>query len=90
MRRKGDGLPSTILYNYLFAQTFEHLKLMSPREKYGSIQPEMIAHYVASAFMGVLVWWLEKDMPYTAEEMSTLVRQIVLPGLREVLGSLRG
>lgn len=87
--QKQESLPSTIIYNSIFAQAFEHLKLMLPSEKQGSLQSEMMAHYIASAFMGILTWWVEKDMPYSAEEMGRLARQIVLPGLREVLGPLR-
>jgi hypothetical protein len=32
--------------------------------------------------MGVLVWWIEKDMPCTAEEIDRLFRQLAVPSFR--------
>jgi hypothetical protein len=44
-----------------------------------------VAHYIVSAFIGIFVWWVENDMPCSAEEIGTLLKQLTIPGLREVL-----
>ncbi len=90
LRRKRDDLFPKIIYDSMVAQTLEHIGPLMPPEKHDSLQSEMIAHYIAGAVMGVLAWWVEKDMPYPAEEMGSLVRRIALPGFREVLGSMSG
>jgi AcrR family transcriptional regulator len=74
------------VYDYLFAQTYQHLGLLIPRQKVDPLRLEMVVHYYVSAFVGILVWWLENDRPYSVEELGQLLKQLTLPGLREVLG----
>lgn len=45
-----------------------------------------LAAYTAGTFVLLLHWWLENKMPYSPEQMDALFRQLVLPGLRQVLG----
>jgi AcrR family transcriptional regulator len=61
-------------------------RLMS-REKHGSLEPEIAAHYFVSALMGVLVWWVERDMPYAVEEIDRIFRQLAMPGFGQVLAA---
>jgi hypothetical protein len=55
------------------------------REKVGLLESEIAAHYFVSALMGILVWWIEKDMPCTAEEIDRLFRELAMPGFKRVL-----
>jgi len=73
------------VHDDVFAQLHEGLNMQSSREKYGSLESEIAAHYFASALMGLLVWWTEKDMPCTAEEIDRLFRELAMPGFRHVL-----
>lgn len=75
------------LYDYLFAQAYQHLELLLPQGKGDKLRLEMVTHYYVSAFIGVLVWWLEKNRPYSVEEIGQLLRKLTLPGLKEVLGT---
>jgi AcrR family transcriptional regulator len=50
------------------------------------LQTEMISHYFVSAFIGIVRWWVEKDIPCTAEEMDKLFKQLSMTGYGEVLG----
>jgi len=59
--------------------------MMKAQEKYSSLESEIAAHYFVSALMGVLVWWVEKDMPCTAEEMDKLFRQLAVPSFQKDL-----
>lgn len=48
---------------------------------------DLLAHYIATSYLSLLSWWLDHDLPYTAEQMDDLFQQLVLPGIREMLAS---
>jgi len=98
---RGYGIFAKPVYDYVFAhihsvftqpshaEAFAHLHepFDEPRshEKIGLLESEVAAHYFASALMGILVWWVEKDKPCTAEEIDRLFRQLAMPGFKLVL-----
>jgi AcrR family transcriptional regulator len=100
---RGYGIFAKPVYDYVFAhihgifnqpihsEAFVHLheplKKLSSSENYGPFESEVAAHYFASALMGILVWWVEKDMPCSAEEIDKLFRQLAMPGFRHVLAA---
>lgn len=43
------------------------------------------AAYVVGTFVTLLQWWLETEMGWSPERMETLFRQLVLPGVRQLL-----
>lgn len=51
-----------------------------------SVPLEIIATYFAGSLLGMLSWWLEKDIPYSAEEMADMFAKIFFRGSREILG----
>ncbi|MFK3960153.1 TetR/AcrR family transcriptional regulator [Guptibacillus hwajinpoensis] len=46
---------------------------------------EVIASYIASAYTGMISWWLENDMPYTPEEMAEQMIQLNQKGPTGIL-----
>jgi AcrR family transcriptional regulator len=98
---RGYGIFVKPVYDYVFAhvhriftgpirdnpvaQLHKSLKMSISREKYSSLESEIAAHYFVSALMGILVWWVEKDMPCTAEEIDNLFRELAVPGFTQVL-----
>jgi AcrR family transcriptional regulator len=46
----------------------------------------LIAQGVASMQMGLLLWWLENDMPYTPQEMARMSYYLVMPSLFKGIG----
>jgi AcrR family transcriptional regulator len=79
------GLFTKPVHNDVVATMHESFKILKLRDKYGSLESEIAAHYFVSALMGILVWWVEKDMPCTAEEMNGLFRQLAMPSFGQVL-----
>lgn len=79
------GLFTKPLHDDAFAHLNEPFKMLKSHEKYGSLESEIAAHYFVSALMGILVWWVEKDMPCTAEEIDRLFRQLAIPSFEHVL-----
>ena len=67
------------------ARLHEPFKMLRSREKYSSLESESAAHYFASALMGILVWWVEREMPCKAEKIDKLFRQLAIPSLRHDL-----
>ena len=47
---------------------------------------EVVSQSTASVFLSTLVWWVDSDMPCSANELFRLVMRLVEPGLVEVLG----
>jgi AcrR family transcriptional regulator len=78
------------VHNDLAASMHESFKTLRSQEKYGSFQSEIAAHYFVSALMGLLVWWVEKDMPCTAKEIDRLFRQLAVPSFGQVLAANHG
>ena len=42
--------------------------------------------FTATAFLGVVQWWLEHDQPYSVEQMGQWFVQLVSPGAVPLLG----
>lgn len=78
----GRGAFNKNFYDYLFTIIYSHLKLML-RNKRDSLQSEIIAHYIVNAFIGTLIWWLDKDMPLTTDEIATFFKQLAWHGLKD-------
>jgi AcrR family transcriptional regulator len=36
----------------------------------------MVLHYISSAYVGLMHWWLEHDMPYEPEEIARMIVQL--------------
>jgi len=84
--KQGKGTFNRIMYDFVLTQSHEHIKILMSHEKHGLLKTEIVTHYLVSAIMGVLVWWVDKDMPCTAEEIDGLLKQLAIPGFKEVLG----
>jgi AcrR family transcriptional regulator len=75
------------IHKYLTALIREHLKpQLSSRNKKEVIPPDVLAHYLVSSFMALLTWWLDHDLPYPAERMNDMYRQLTEPGAMAVIG----
>jgi AcrR family transcriptional regulator len=46
---------------------------------------ELLVHTVASALSGVIRWWLDQDIPCSAEELDREFHEIVAPGIARYL-----
>jgi hypothetical protein len=79
------GMFTKPIHDDALARLHEPFKMPRSGEKYGSFESEIAAHYFVSALMGILVWWVEKDMPCTAEEIDRLFRELAIPSFRHGL-----
>jgi len=81
------GIFTKPVHNDMVANVHESFRISKSHEKYGSLESEIAAHYFVSALMGLLVWWVEKDMPCTAAEVDGLFRQLAIPSFGQVLAA---
>jgi len=49
------------------------------------VPPEIVADYLAGAFLTLVHWWLDHGLPYTPEQMEAFFQQLVMPGIRMLL-----
>lgn len=64
---------------YLAGVIEEDLKALAAE----SLLPlEIVATYMAGSLVTLITWWLESDMPHSAEYMAETYSQLTLPGVR--------
>jgi AcrR family transcriptional regulator len=47
---------------------------------------EVAAEFVLSSLMGLLMWWLDNDLPHPPERMADMYMRLVQPGISAVYG----
>ena len=67
-----------------------HLDEAVARRRVKLVVPvEIITHYVVSALLALLTWWLDNDLPYTAGQMAQMFEQLTAPAIAAALGVSR-
>ena len=46
---------------------------------------DVLIHYFVSSFIALLTWWLDHDLPYSAEHMNDIFRELTGPGIESIL-----
>lgn len=52
-----------------------------------AVPPAVAAHFIALQIFGLLKWWLDRNMPYTPDEMDKMFHTLVAPGIVDALKS---
>lgn len=55
-----------------------------------SIPTTVLATYLAGTLQTLLRWWLDNDMPYSAEKMNTIFMQLVTGGIDSTMPNGKG
>ncbi|NIM93916.1 MAG: TetR family transcriptional regulator [Anaerolineales bacterium] len=61
------------LQDHVYETTALRLKTVLGSFPTGPVPIEMVLHFIASAYVGLIQWWLENDMPYDPEEMASFI-----------------
>ncbi|KOY80552.1 TetR/AcrR family transcriptional regulator [Lysinibacillus macroides] len=56
------------------------IALMEPNDQKLTVPRDMAVRFYAAAFLEVIIWWLEHDMPYTPKFMATQLMHITIKG----------
>lgn len=54
-------------------------------ERSSPIPLPIVTHYITGAFLTLLKWWLDNNMPVTPEKMDAYFRQLVTPSIQSTL-----
>jgi hypothetical protein len=58
----------------------EHVRAQFPDWRGDDQQRSAAVQFIVSAFLGTLSWRLDTDSPYTADEIFTICRNLVVEG----------
>ena len=73
------------LQRYMSAHIGEHLKSHLPVRRKEQIPLEILTLYIYSTLTSLLTWWLDHDMPYPAEQIDDMFRQLTQPTVESIL-----
>jgi AcrR family transcriptional regulator len=68
------------------SQIINHLAEKEKLTLHPAIPMDVFMNYLAGSWMGLISWWLERDMPYTADEIASMFQRLFMRGAREMLG----
>ena len=86
--RQGDPLFRSLFQELLSELIFEPINV---RNQGNECDPnlEMTVRFFSSGFTGIATWWLEKDMPISAEQASRQVVRDLLPDYLKLMEKLK-
>ncbi len=70
-----------VLHNRIQGKLKDHL----PDGRDATELLPLTTHYLAGALLNLIRWWLDRDMPYSAERMDEIFQQLAVPGVCVIL-----
>jgi AcrR family transcriptional regulator len=87
VRSRSGGIILKLAHQELRSLVQEHFNEATARGRAKPVVPgEVTAQYVAGALLALLIWWLDGDVPYTAEEMGRMFALLTVPAVAASLG----
>lgn len=87
-RKGGVDLVIRILRDTATDLVREHLRAQFPEAQADQVRFDAAVEFVVSAFMGLLIWWIDKEVPYPPEEVHAIFRRLATPGVKRFLEPL--
>jgi AcrR family transcriptional regulator len=84
--KSGGEVVRKLLYQYVAGLMKIHLEQLIPNDENMAAPRAPAVHFYISSFLALLTWWLDNDMPYTAERMDQIFNTLTLPGFNSALG----
>jgi AcrR family transcriptional regulator len=89
---RGDGTYSVSrrLREIIVQASAEMIRVLLKRDNLvdlnSQVPMEVFMNYIAGAWLGLITWWLENEMPYPAERIAGMFQRMVVQGAPEALG----
>jgi len=76
------------IHSVLAKIVWRELKLELHSRKRGNapISPDLLSHFLVSAYISVLTWWLNSKNPVSPKDINVAYRHLVLPCLASIFG----
>jgi AcrR family transcriptional regulator len=87
--KQAGELMHTHLHQLLAPLMREPMQLQLVGKKAALVPPEVLAHHVVSSLLALLTWWLDHDLPYSAEQVNEMYRQLTQPAIDSILQGKR-
>ena len=83
-----EGVASFIaaVRDYMAEITMKQLKALQTDPEQSRVPLEIVANSLSWSLLGVLIWWLEHNMPHSPEFMAEQFQLLITLDLRQVLG----
>jgi AcrR family transcriptional regulator len=83
-----EGVPafSAGVRDYMAEVTLRWLTTLQPQPRQSRVPLEIVASSLSWSLLGVLIWWLEHDLPHPPEYMAEQFQLLITLDLRQVLG----
>ncbi len=85
--KRGGEVIQKYLYQYFSGLMKSHLDQRFPGAADVTVPRDVMVHYFVSSFLALLTWWLDRDMPYTADQMDAMFNALTMPGVKNALRS---
>lgn len=72
---------------HMAANIQQHLDTLVPDGQSLAVPLPVITTFLAGALLSVLVWWLDNERPYTADEINAMFYQLSMSGILAALPS---
>ena len=82
--KRSGGPQYREVQEFLMKYTRSIMKAIA-KSKLPPYQVEATAQYMANALLTLLVWWVDNDLPCSADELYTLMIRLIEPGVKDVL-----
>jgi AcrR family transcriptional regulator len=90
LRGEGSYTVSRRLREIIVQASEAMIHVLLEKEWLASLNPQVpmdvFLNFLAGAWLGLVTWWLENDMPYPEEQMALMFQKMILYGAAEVLG----
>lgn len=89
---RGDGTYSVSrrLREIIVQASAGMMRVLLARDNLGELSTqvpmEVFLNYIAGAWLGLITWWLENEMPYPADQIAGMFQRMVIQGAPEALG----
>lgn len=74
------------VYRYLYDMLIVPHKALAKNRKAPPVSIEVTTHWIVTSLLSLVIWWLDNNMPYSAEEMDEMFRKLTMPGIAAALG----
>jgi AcrR family transcriptional regulator len=74
------------LHRYLYDLLIVPHKALMKNRKAPPVPVEITTHWLVSSLLSLMTWWLDNNMPYSAEKMDEMFRHLTMPSVEAAFG----
>jgi AcrR family transcriptional regulator len=83
--KHSGAMVQQLVHKLLMDLVRDDVKAMVPRVSANSVPTEALAQFIAGAFFGLLIWWLNEKKGLSVEELNALFRRMAIPAMKTAL-----